>query len=147
MASESCAGCFGTGKSVNGGYCSFCAGTGNIWVPDKTSNYSRPVGRSRNSQGSGPSWLDNAFEDNLASICAIVVWGIFMYHGLDSPDTKWYIPFILGIIAGFVTYKLVSGPLRPIATIIKYVCYLALILAAIYGIYITITVILDLGSA
>ena len=147
MASEPCAGCFGTGKSVNGGYCSFCAGTGNIWVPDKTSNYASPVGRSTKRKGSGPSWLDNAFEDNLASICAIVVWGIFIYYGFDNPDTKWYIPVILGFIAGVVAYKLVSGPLRPLATIIKYIFFLGLILAAIYGLYITITVILDISSA
>ena len=137
MASERCAGCFGTGKGVNGGSCTFCAGTGSIWVPDK-GNYSRPVSRGRNrgqSASSGPSWLDKAFEDNLAEIAALVVWGIIVYKGLTESDVQWYIPVIVGFVAGFIAYKLLSGPLRPLGTLIKYLFYIGLLAMAIYGIY------------
>ena len=133
MASEKCAGCFGTGK-YNGSTCSFCSGTGNIWVPDKT-NYSTNVGYGKNSSSNGPSWLDNAFEDNLAQLTFLGVFGFIIYKGFESTETNWYITITIGLIAGFIAYKLLKGPLRPLGTLLKYVFYIGLIGLAIYGIY------------
>jgi hypothetical protein len=134
MAREACHGCFGSGKGTSGGPCIFCGGTGSIWVPDKI----KPGGPVRGGRPSGPSWLDNAFEDNLADISMVVVWGLIVYYGLTSTEFEWYIPVIAGFIVGWLVYKLISGPLRPLATLIKYLFYLGLFALAIYGIYQTV---------
>lgn len=140
MAREQCAGCFGSGKGGNGGACVFCAGTGSIWVPDKVSySLNTGLGKGRRGYNKGPSWLDNAFEDNLAGIALFVVWGVIIYFGLDSTETAWYIPVVLGFFIGYLTYKLISGPLRPLATIIKYLFYLGLLALFIYGVYIVVS--------
>lgn len=133
MASERCAGCFGTGK-IDGMSCTFCAGTGSIWVPDKT-NYSSNTGYRKSSYTKGSSWLDNAFEDNLAELTFLGVFGFIIYKGWESSETNWYITIAIGLIAGFVSYKLLKGPLRPLGTLLKYVFYIGLIGLAIYGIY------------
>jgi hypothetical protein len=141
MASERCAGCFGTGKGVNGGSCTFCAGTGSIWVPDKIDYSSNTrFGKGRRRHNKGPSWLDNAFEDNLAEISFIAVWGWIIYKGLKNSETKWYIPVIIGFVVGYIVYKLLSGPLRPIGTILKYVFYLGMLAMVIYAVYSVIIV-------
>ena len=138
MASERCAGCFGTGKGVNGNSCTFCAGTGSIWVPDKT-KYSAPAGHGRSQYQRGPSWLDNAFEDNLAELAFVAVLGFILYKGFETPDTNWYITGGIGIVCGFVAYRLLKGPLRPLATLLKYLFYLGLLVLFGYGIYIFIS--------
>ena len=138
MASERCAGCFGTGKGVNGGSCTFCAGTGSIWVPDKI-NYSSNSGRGRRQYSSGPSWFDNAFEDNLAELAAVAAFGIIMYKGYKMPETNWYVTTAIGIFVGYITYKLLNGPLRPLGTLLKYIFYLGLLALFIYGVYIVVS--------
>ena len=134
MASERCAGCFGTGKGVNGGYCIFCSGTGSIWVPDKT-KYSSNIGYGKKSRSKQSSWLDNAFEDNLAELTAILVFGIIMYKGFKMTETNWYVTTAIGIFAGYIAHQLLKGPLRPLGTLLKYIFYLALLALFIYGIF------------
>ncbi|WP_242092211.1 hypothetical protein [Aestuariivivens sediminicola] len=142
MAREKCAGCFGSGRGVNGGPCTFCSGMGTIWVPDKVS-YS---GRNRVGQGGsgskGSSWFDNAFEDNLASVIMFIIWGFGMYHAIETTAYEWYVPMIIAFVVGIVAYKLVAGPLRPIATILKYLFYLGLLAFFVYGIYIVVSMII-----
>ena len=103
-------------------------------MPDKT-NYFSNSGYGKSSYSKGPSWLDNAFEDNLAELTFLGVFGYIIYKGLESSETNWYITIAIGLIAGFVAYKLLKGPLRPLGTLLKYVFYIGLIGLAIYGIY------------
>ncbi|WP_242156330.1 hypothetical protein [Aestuariivivens sediminis] len=133
MASETCAGCFGTGY-VDGIKCTFCGGTGRIWVPDKV-DYSSNTPLGKGNYNRGPSWFDNAFEDNLAELSFLAVWGLIIYKGFKNPETNWYMTIAIGFIAGFVAYKLLKGPLRPIGTLLKYAFYLGILGIAVYGIY------------
>ena len=137
MAREGCAGCFGTGK-IDGRTCMYCGGMGHIWVQDKT-NYgsNRPYGGGGSQRG--PSWADNAFEDNLAVLSFLAVFGYVIYRGFISPDTNWYVTIAIAIVAGYVAYKILKGPLRPLGTLFKYVIYLILFGLFIYGVYVVIS--------
>lgn len=135
MAYEACHGCFGSGKGVTGS-CVFCAGTGRIWVPDKQSYSSSGYRHRGNRVSSGASWMDNAFEDNLASIAMLAVWAYGSYWGINNLDIAWYYSVIGGLIIGYFFYWLLSGPLRMLGSLIKYLFYLGLVILAIYGFYI-----------
>jgi len=131
MARVRCSGCSGSGEGIIG-VCSFCGGSGTIWVPDKT-----PSNDTYDTGGTGcvgGSWAQNAFEDNFAGILFLVIWGWISYYGLNNTDMEWYWPVGIGFLMGWFVHWLFSGPLRFVGTIVKHIIGFGLLALLIYGI-------------
>lgn len=132
MARERCAGCSGSGRGINGrGPCTFCGGTGSIWVPDKPKNYG-PVGGYGGGSSRGLFSSASSVEELLASLLTIGAFGYTIYYGY-SEGWEWYWPIIVGFIAGILTYYLFMGPLRFILILAKWLIILGMIALLIWG--------------
>jgi hypothetical protein len=132
MARVRCSACSGSGEGIIG-VCSFCGGSGTIWVPDKTTS-NTTYSSNRSTGSGGGSWAQNAFEDNFAVILFLVIWGWISYYGLNNTDYEWYWPVGIGFVIGWFAYWLFRGPLRIIGTAVKYIIGYGLLALLIYGI-------------